>query len=173
MQILIKKALLTFIGVFLLSSNLMAVEASKEYEIVVVDKDVEVDKCILKGLENFNIDFFKRKYESFELETFVIYAKDFQMIGGVNGYLVNTGVESFIGIDYVWVNPSRRHEGIGTALFKEVEAIALRFGCSHIQLFTLEYQAPDFYRKLGFECVGVIPAWIDGYDALFFRKTLL
>ncbi len=146
--------------------------ASEEYEIVIEANNPEISSKILEGLEDFNREFFHKKYGSNEIDTFVIYAKDSKMIGGVCGYFFKGGAESFIGIDYLWVEQDKRLQGIGTALLREVEAFAREHQCDHIQLFTWGYQAADFYRKLGFECMGVIPSWIDGYDALFFRKRL-
>lgn len=43
--------------------------------------------------------------------------------------------------------------------------------CNYIQLFKWAYQAPNFYKKLGFECVGVVNKWIDNYDAVFFKNS--
>jgi len=145
-----------------------------EYEIVTEVSNPDVCSKILEGVEDFNMKFFKQKYPSGEVDNFVIYAKDesAKIIGGLSGYVVKNSLGSRATIDLVWVEESHRHQGIGTELFKNAETLAREKNCRHIQLFTWEYQAVDFYKKLGFECVGVIPEWIDNYDAVFFRKKL-
>ena len=41
-----------------------------------------------------------------------------------------------------------------------------------MQLDTLAYQAPGFYRRLGYEQIGDLPGWPAGSRRLFFRKAL-
>ncbi|MGL5626412.1 MAG: GNAT family N-acetyltransferase [Candidatus Rhabdochlamydia sp.] len=66
----------------------------------------------------------------------------------------------------------KRGQGIGTQLFKRAEILARTKNCDYIKLFTWAFQAVGFYKKLGFECVGTIPKWIENYDAVFFKKKL-
>ncbi len=145
-----------------------------EYEIVTEFSNPAVASTILSGLEQFNLQFFKKRDPSFALDSFVIYAKDdqSQIIGGLSAYIFERASGSWIAVDYAWVEEKMRHQGIGTKLFKELEEFAREKHCTHIQLFTWAYQAPEFYKKLGFECVGTIPAWTEEHDAVFFRKLL-
>lgn len=148
---------------------------SADYEIVVESSNPDVNNKILNGLEDFNKKFYEQKYGAFEITPFVIYAKDTQseVIGGLCGYFFEGSSTAWAYVDYAWVDESRRHQGIGTKLFQTAETVAKSKQCTHIQLFTWEYQAVDFYKKLGFECVGIVPRWIDDYDAMFFKKRLL
>lgn len=147
---------------------------STEYEIVTESSNPDVCTTILNGLEDFNVKFFKKKHESLELDSFVIYAKDDHslIIGGLNGYIFESDFGSWAAVDYAWIDENRRHQGIGTELFERVEVLARMKNCNHIQLFTWAYQAVDFYKKLGFECIGIIPEWIENHDAVFLRKKL-
>jgi len=157
--------------VFLLvSAGLLATQ----YEIVTEFSNPAVATTILHGLENFNLQFFKKGDPSFALDSFVIYARDeqSQIVGGLCAYIFEKAVGSWIAVDYAWVEEKMRHQGIGTKLFTQLEELARQKNCTHIQLFTWAYQAPGFYQKLGFECVGTIPAWTEEHDAVFFRKQL-
>jgi len=147
---------------------------STDYEIITESSNPEVCAMILNGLEDFNLKFFKKKHGSIDLGTFVIYAKDghSQIIGGLYGYIFESGVGSWASVDFAWVDESRRNQGIGTELFEKAEVLARMKNCTHMQLFTWAYQAVDFYKKIGFECVGIIPEWIENHDAVFFRKKL-
>ncbi len=147
---------------------------SADYEIIVESSNPDACNVILNGLEEFNMGFFRQKYETLEVNLFVIYAKNDQseIIGGLCGYIFEGANGSWAHVDYAWVNENRRNQGLGNQLFEEAEILARTKNCSHMQLFTFAYQAVDFYRKLGFECIGIIPKWIENYDAVFFRKTL-
>ena len=156
---------------FLLFSNSLF---SINYEIVTETSNPDVCTKILNGLEDFNVKFFKEKHESFNVELFIIYAKDdhSQIIGGINGYIFVSDIGSWASVEYAWVDESSRRVGIGTKLFEKIESLAKMKNCNHIQLLTFDYQAVDFYKKLGFECVGIIPEWIENHDALYFRKKI-
>ncbi len=71
-----------------------------------------------------------------------------------------------------WVDPSRRHSGLGTQLFQAAEQEARRRGCTQIILMTFSFQAPAFYEKHGFEIVSTIDNHPRGYQNLLMRKHL-
>ncbi len=141
---------------------------------IVTENNPKVCSQIQRGLEEFNRDFFRKKYANFEIDNFVVYAKGKkgEFLGGICGYIFEGEKAAWCYVDYAWVSEKMRRHGIGTKLFKELERYALSKHCAYIQLFTWKYQAVDFYKKLGFEVVGTIPGWMDGYDAIFFKKNL-
>jgi GNAT superfamily N-acetyltransferase len=72
----------------------------------------------------------------------------------------------------LWVSADRRGHGLGARLLAAAEREALRRGCREMQLDTHAYQAPDFYRRQGYEQIGELPGWPAGTRRVFFRKAL-
>jgi GNAT superfamily N-acetyltransferase len=75
-------------------------------------------------------------------------------------------------IRQVWVRESARRAGLGRCLLEKAESEARRRGCFQIMLGTHSFQAPDFYRKLGFELVATIDDQPRGHAHLLMRKRL-
>jgi GNAT superfamily N-acetyltransferase len=72
----------------------------------------------------------------------------------------------------LWVREDLRGQGLGARLLEAAEREAARRGCREMQLDTYAYQAPGFYRRLGYEQIGDLPGWPSGSRRLFFRKAL-
>ena len=72
----------------------------------------------------------------------------------------------------LWVRENLRGQGIGVRLLETAEREAATRGCREMQLDTHGYQAPGFYRRLGYEQIGELPGWPGGTTRMFFRKAL-
>lgn len=72
----------------------------------------------------------------------------------------------------VWVREDQRGRGLGSSLMRAALAEAQRRGCVHVFLATQDFQAPGFYRKLGFELVAEVPDKPVGHTEFVFRRTL-
>ena len=75
-------------------------------------------------------------------------------------------------VQTLWVREDRRGSGLGSRLLAAAEREVERRGCSEIQLDTHDYQAPGFYRRLGYEAIGSLPGWPEDTMRIFFRKAL-
>jgi GNAT superfamily N-acetyltransferase len=78
---------------------------------------------------------------------------------------------SWLFIKYLWVSDALRVRGIGRALIGAAEERALERGCHSAWVDTFSFQAPGFYRKLGYEPFGELDYPPD-FKRIFFKKRL-
>ena len=72
----------------------------------------------------------------------------------------------------LWVHPERRKAGLGSALMGQAIEEARTRGCRLMFLSTYDFQAPDFYARLGFERIATIPDKPLGHVEHIMRRTL-
>ena len=65
-------------------------------------------------------------------------------------------------LQQLWVSAARRREGIGAALLAHFETRAAQRGCRTVYLDTFSFQAPEFYRGLGYAVAAEIRGFPDG-----------
>jgi ribosomal protein S18 acetylase RimI-like enzyme len=90
------------------------------------------------------------------------------IVAEVYGWLWGVCLE----LDYLWVHKDLRGQGIGRRLVHTLEQEVSARGCRQITLDTYSFQAPEFYRKLGYEVFGIIDGYPDSYQKLYLRKRL-
>lgn len=73
----------------------------------------------------------------------------------------------------LWVDAPWRRHGLAATLMRTGEALAAKRGCSRALVNTMQFQAPDFYPRLGYVPMGVMVDFTGGHDRLYFRKTPL
>lgn len=78
----------------------------------------------------------------------------------------------WIYLDLLWVEESHRGRGIGRAMVEATELLGRRRGCSLMTVDTASFQAPDFYRKLGFQEMFALDIPRHGIRKFQFRKDL-
>jgi GNAT superfamily N-acetyltransferase len=96
---------------------------------------------------------------------------DGALVAGVFGWTWGGCAE----LQHLWVEESRRGEGLGTRLLDAAEAEAARRGCGQIVLFThAANNGADGarYTRRGYELVGRVDDYPVGDAALWYRKPL-
>ena len=75
-------------------------------------------------------------------------------------------------IDILWVAEAHRKQGLGSKLLAEAEKQALQRGCHHAHVDSMSWQAPDFYKKHGYETIGILPDIPEGNQKHLLMKKL-
>jgi ribosomal protein S18 acetylase RimI-like enzyme len=91
-----------------------------------------------------------------------------RIVGGLTGELYWNALY----VELLWLEEGARKGGLGRRLMREAEKRARRAGKDLIFLNTYSFQAPGFYRKLGFRSFGRIPNYPRGGSRIFFVKRL-
>lgn len=91
-----------------------------------------------------------------------------EIVGAAAGYTWGGICE----VKTLWVHPDRRKAGLGSALMAQAIDEARARGCRLMFLTTYDFQTPDFYERLGFECIATIPDKPLGHIEHIMRRTL-
>jgi ribosomal protein S18 acetylase RimI-like enzyme len=134
--------------------------------IVETEPDVEDIRFLEDGLIDFNIQATGITDGSF-IGIF-LRAADGSRAGGLYGWVWG----STCYVRYLFVAESMRGQGQGTRLMRAVEAEAKARNCRQIVLETHSFQAPGFYRKLGFDVVGRVEGYPRDHQYLTLVKPL-
>jgi ribosomal protein S18 acetylase RimI-like enzyme len=99
------------------------------------------------------------------------------MLKDVNGEIAGAVMARIYGwnameVSILWVAEKYRGKGLGKRLMNEVETIAIESNCTLIHLDTFDFQAPEFYKKLGFEVFGVLENSPTGHNRYYLSKKL-
>lgn len=92
--------------------------------------------------------------------------------GSIIGGLIGGTYWGWMYVDILWIHENHRRKGIGSTLLAEAEKEAVRRGCHHVHLDTMSWQAPDFYKKHGYEVIGILPDIPEGNQKYLLQKTL-
>lgn len=78
----------------------------------------------------------------------------------------------WLHIDILWVDENFRSKKIGSRLLIAAENEAKKRGCHSVHVDTMSWQAPEFYRKHGYELISELDNIPDGYKKFHFIKRL-
>jgi GNAT superfamily N-acetyltransferase len=93
-----------------------------------------------------------------------------QASGAVLGGIAGRTSLGLLFIDMVYLPEALRGANIGTRMLEMAEAEARRRGCRAGVLYTISFQAPGFYRRLGWRIFGEIPCHPAGTSRIFLCK---
>ena len=92
-----------------------------------------------------------------------------EILGGLHGRVFYR----WLYIDLLSVPEQGRGQGIGSKLMQMAEDLAREKDCIGVWLDTFDFQAPGFYRKLGYSELGQIADYPPGHTRFFFQKRLI
>jgi len=129
--------------------------------------DAEQSLAIEEGLNAFN-DLMTGINDRKPLSVLIKSTKTGEVLGGMQG-------RSSLGllfIDLFFLPPELRKMGLGTDILNRFENEGRRRGCTAAFLYTISFQAPDFYKKNGWEEFGRIDCEPEGTSRIFMKKSL-
>nr|WP_253073842.1 GNAT family N-acetyltransferase [Kosakonia sp. MUSA4] len=122
---------------------------------------------IEEGLNDFN-DLITGISDRKPLNILIKSNKTGKVIGGMQG---RTSL-GLLFVDLFYLPPELRRNGIGTEILRRFEDEGRKRGCSAAFLYTISFQAPDFYKKHGWVEFGRIECIPTGTSRIFMKKTL-
>lgn len=93
--------------------------------------------------------------------------------GAVLGGIVAESVGDTLEVAYLYVEEAARGLGLGEALLRRAEAGAVRDGLRRVLLNTYSFQAPGFYRKMGYRQLFVLDPCFGPHSQSYFVKDLV
>jgi GNAT superfamily N-acetyltransferase len=93
---------------------------------------------------------------------------DGTLVGGVYG----ATMWEWLMIDGLWVADAMRGRGLGRRLLLAAEAIAVERGCRGSWLGTFDFQAREFYERLGYTMFADLPGFPPGHSHYHLEKSL-
>jgi GNAT superfamily N-acetyltransferase len=133
-----------------------------------VETDPAPDRAQL--ISDALIDFNESQAGDRRVKSFALFARD--PSGVVLGGLLGSTHWNHFFVSALFVRESFRKAGIGRELMNRAEALALAHACDAIFLDTFDFQAPGFYKKLGFEVFGILPDYPRGHKRFYLVKQL-
>ncbi len=140
---------------------------NEDTELIVTDKIEEKDRNeIFEGLLRYNLARLEDKHP----RDLGIYIEDGsgKKIAGLIGHTHG----NWLTVSYLWVVEAQRKNGIGSRLLMQAEDIARERGCRFVFLDTFSFQAPDFYRKHGYEEVFALEQYPLTGERYYYTKKL-
>jgi len=99
---------------------------------------------------------------------FVAKTPDQKVVGGVIGVTYY----EWLFIQLMWVKEDLRSHGLGHRLLELAEDEGRKRGAKNAFLDTFSFQAPEFYKKYGYEVFGTLPDFPPGHTRYYMKKKL-
>lgn len=136
---------------------------------VLTDQPETADLAIIeKGLDEFN----EQAAGALDRRALAVFVKD-PATGRVVGGLAGRTSFGLLFVDYFYLPPSLRGAGRGSELLRQAENEAVRRGCGTGVLYTINFQAPDFYQRNGWRVFDEVPSDPDGISRIYLTKDLV
>lgn len=128
--------------------------------------EFEAVGAIQRGLHDFN----QAMGGPYDREPVTLLVQDSE--GRTLGGLLGLTFWGWLFIDWLWLSPELRGQGVGADLLKRAEAIARDRGCTNAYTDTFSFQAPGFWQTNGYVEFGRLDGMPAGHARVWFRKAL-
>jgi GNAT superfamily N-acetyltransferase len=125
----------------------------------------DAEKIIGDGLNAFN-DTMVGYADRVPLHVFISDPDTGKVVGGITG---RTSL-GLMFIDLVYLPEALRGRDIGSRMMALAEEEARHRGCRAGVLLTISFQAPEFYKRLGWRVFGEVPCDPPGTSRVFLTK---
>lgn len=133
----------------------------------ITDQIKEEDKEIIyKGLLEYNL----ARIEDKNQKDLGIYLQN--EAGLKTAGLIGDTHGNWLFVKYLWVSEELRGQNIGSQILKQAEEVAKERGCKYAFLDTFSFQAPEFYKKYGYQEVFALEEYPLTGKRYYFTKTL-
>jgi GNAT superfamily N-acetyltransferase len=89
----------------------------------------------------------------------------------LGGFICRTSL-GLLFIELAFLPRELRKQGLGTRMLRMAETEAVRRGCCGGVLYTISFQAPEFYKRHGWREFGRVPCHPPGTSRIFMTKAL-
>lgn len=118
-----------------------------------------------------DLDFLTQKInEELAASPFAIFVRNEEgkIIAGCSGSVIFGSIYT----DQLWVDPNLRNRGLGKKLMEAVHEYGKKQGCTLATVTTMDFQAPNFYAKLGYKIDFSKEGYNKGASCIFMSKKL-
>jgi ribosomal protein S18 acetylase RimI-like enzyme len=137
------------------------------YQIIYVEKpEQSVWGMVGQGINDYNSQ--QAGDDRAQRICFAVQGPDQEIVGGVIAVIH----WDWLYIDLMWLKEEHRKCGYGSRLLSMVEAEARQRGARHAYLDTFSFQAPDFYKKHGYQVFGELRNFPPGHHRYYLTKEL-
>ena len=112
----------------------------------------------------------RSKREEVESEPLNLYLEDEK--GNLMAGLVAETFGNWLEIEYLFVKEELRGQGIGSKLLQRAESEAKKRNCRFAFVNTYQFQAPDFYKRLGYKEVFTLQDYPYTGQRYYYQKDL-
>jgi len=125
--------------------------------------DASIERAIGGGLNSFNDD----ATGVSDRRPLAVVVKD-----PVTGEVAGGAILGLLFLDLFFLPEALRGLGLGTKVLRMFEEEGRRRGCRSAVLYTISFQAPEFYERNGWRRFGQIPCDPPGTSRIFMTKEL-
>jgi predicted N-acetyltransferase YhbS len=129
-------------------------------------RDTRAEAVVTGGLAAYN----REKFGRVDTRTLDILVHDDS--GEIVGGLLGRSSLGLFFLDLFYLPETLRCGGLGSPMIALAEDEARRRGCAAAFVYTVTFQAPDFYERHGYRRFGEIACPPDGATRIFLAKAL-